>query len=536
MLALGSCWAPSGARAESAPADRMLVRTRWDVAELAEHGWFARRFTILREYSPPGLFLIRAEADIERTLGNSEIMPRVLYAEPVRRYEGMLLRESADASPRLNFSGVASGVSFGEDEVLVGFLGDGIAEMDPVVRSILWLNPSDEAAQGENERLMGAIAEASGASCLGLKDSGKPFPDSVATLVARSFGAALGEWSGRSPADLPIRIMDLRVVGPSGEASLQAIMDCVEYAAVRGVKVLWIGWGAPHHSRALGDMLEWLGSEAGMTVVVPAGEGPEDGQGLALTPEDSFPSGYRFPNILSVAAAGPTGRLLDQSNYGGRVVHMVAGGLEVATASSGVAGPKAGSALAAGYVAAAAALLKASRPDLTPEEIVSALISSGAEQPYLEGTSISGGLLDLWGALDRANGREVLVLPGYAVTSVGGRVQFRAVGGIGRSTWRLSNPSVGSIDSEGVLHVVTRGRTKVLVENETGMAGSSSYVVAGEACESGGFGRKNSGASIPGPAAAGLVFFIRGRATRRSRQFEKHGGRSSRHSREPTRR
>ena len=180
--------------------------------------------------------------------------------------------------------------------------------------------------------------------------------DNSSTVEAQPGPLARGlTWAAEHDADVIVVAAPVRTDDP---AVRQAVAD----AATRGIIVV----------AAVGD----LGSAS-----------------------DSNPTPYpaAYPDVLGVGAIAANGQVWEKSQHGD-YVDLVAPGAAVPTLQRGNGLAQAdGTALAAGYVGAAAALVRSKRSDLVGLDVATALIATASPAPL--GTSYGAGVVNPYAAV-----------------------------------------------------------------------------------------------------------------------------------------
>lgn len=224
--------------------------------------------------------------------------------------------------------------------------------------------------------------------------------------VSGIIGAATNNSVGMAGVDWNCRLQPVRVLGIKRHRGKDSdIADGIRWAAglnVPGVpqnktpaRVINMSFGGPGFSRALQDAVN-AATARGVLVIASAGNNAED-------------AGTNVPgaleNVMSVAAAGPDGKLASYSNFGPRVDLMAPGGALFLDAPVGEETPgaiwstsfvrdnsqpvfafAAGTSQAAAYASGVAALVRAAAPSLPPEVVAavmrraSSVPSEGCEQ------------------------------------------------------------------------------------------------------------------------------------------------------------
>lgn len=114
-------------------------------------------------------------------------------------------------------------------------------------------------------------------------------------------------------------IMILNVLGEDGECSAIDLIQAVKYAESNGAKICNLSLSTYSDNKVLKQVIK----DSNMFFVVAAGnesENLDDGF-------PSYPTNYRFNNVISVAAVDENDELLEISNYGKETVDVAANGI-----------------------------------------------------------------------------------------------------------------------------------------------------------------------------------------------------------------
>ncbi|MCW2139562.1 S8 family peptidase [Actinoplanes cyaneus] len=192
----------------------------------------------------------------------------------------------------------------------------------------------------------------------------------VAGTIAALTGNGIGV-SGIAPdvTVLPVRVLDAKGVGYDSDTA-----EAIVWAADHGADVINMSLGGTARSTAVTNAVAYA---RGKGVVVVAAAGNERAQGSPV----SYPGAD--PGVIAVAATDSGDVVAPYSNAGGYVDVAAPGSgilstYPTALAASGYATMN-GTSMASPHVAAAAALLLGTRPDLTPDAVESALESTAKD-------------------------------------------------------------------------------------------------------------------------------------------------------------
>ncbi|MEV5457504.1 S8 family serine peptidase [Streptomyces cellulosae] len=201
-------------------------------------------------------------------------------------------------------------------------------------------------------------------------------------------GLIVGEGWGRTrlPGVAPgAKLLALRGTDQNGSADAALVAQAVRDATAAGADVIVVGVALPKRDEELTSAVAEA-VDAGAVVVAAATPDPPNAGSRGETPTRTYwPAGE--PGVLSVADMLPTGARPDNA--------LPTDGVDLVAPGAGVVsgGPRgdghylgAGASVAAAYTAGTAALVRAARPDDTPEEIVHRLTATAypADIPQLD--------------------------------------------------------------------------------------------------------------------------------------------------------
>ncbi len=203
-------------------------------------------------------------------------------------------------------------------------------------------------------------------------------------------------------------------VSAFGKSSSKTIAAAIRYAVEQGAEVINISL-TMENTPSLLNAVEYA-RDAGVVIVTITGN---DGQ---LNPE-VYPASYNYSNVVSVAATGEEMSLASYSNYGVRIADVAAPGGTTSNPLYSLSeyNPRYlfssswGTSLAAPMVAGLAAQVLSINPELTPEEVIDIIMSTGDAHPDLKGKVKSGRRINALNAVLKA----VKTTPQWMESSLG---------------------------------------------------------------------------------------------------------------------
>ena len=239
------------------------------------------------------------------------------------------------------------------------------------------------------------------------------------THVAGIVGAITNPSAGVSGVAKQVSIMAVKYYSDAnpGSVNLANTVKAINYAVEHGARIINYSGGGPEFSES--EYIAIKKAEArGVLFVAAAGN---ERQNTDLMENYYYPSAYRLPNIISVAATDINNNLLASSNWGKQRVDVAAPGENIySTLPGNKYGYMSGTSQATAFVTGVAALLLAKNPKLTPSEIKKIIMESVDPVPQLREKIATGGRVNAYSALMALvspDFRKERGLPGLAARS-----------------------------------------------------------------------------------------------------------------------
>ncbi|HEX8160235.1 MAG TPA: S8 family peptidase [Solirubrobacteraceae bacterium] len=381
--------------------------------------------------------------------------------------------------------------SFG-DGVVVAVLDSGVQLDHPDLEANLWTNPGEIPGNNVDDDANGVIDDVHGANIVsggGNVDDDEGHGTHVAGIVAARAGNGIGV-VGVAPK---ARIMAVKVLDANRAGNASQLAQGIRYAVGEGARILNVSLNGDATNDELDSALRYAGQQ-GATIVASAGNNGRD-----LDARPSFPASSNDPAVVSVTASDQTGDLLGFANRGLNSVDIAAPGAEILSTATGSGYEfRAGTSMAAPYVAGTLALLAAARGDMSQADLRGALLSSARRLKGLAGL-IATGQLNAGAAMHAVlPGRLWHTAPVAAAASAGPvatGIRLRLRTGLAtraghRATLRWSASGTPTVSSWRVLfdgrRVATVGSDRPLVvRKRVTRAGTHRWMVVGYGAQGG---------------------------------------------------
>jgi subtilisin family serine protease len=279
----------------------------------------------------------------------------------------------------------------GSDRVVVAVLDSGVDYTHKDLMDNMWLRPGDIPAYVDDQ--LGAVDDLHGFNAVeNLRD---PMDDNGhGTHCAGIIGAVGNNGEGVAGVNWKVEIMPLKFMSSTGAGTTKDAVEAINYVIDRkragvNVRIISASWGSTRRSKALEDAIRKAG-EAGILFVAASGNSTAD-----TDKRPHYPSSYKLPNVIAVAALNRRDELAGFSNFGAQSVHVAAPGAEIlSTWLNDNYREASGTSMATPVVSGVAALVLSVEPNLSVKELRERLLSSVDKLDALNGKVSSGGRIN----------------------------------------------------------------------------------------------------------------------------------------------
>ncbi len=355
------------------------------------------------------------EGDSDAIIRQLENDPRIAYVEPNYIVHAFQLPNDPLLGSQYALTKIAAPNAWelqaaNRDDLVVAVIDTGVALNHPDLAANIWTNPGEtgngKETDGQDNDANGFIDDVHGWDFFD-HDNDPTDQNGHGSHIAGIIGA-VGH-NGRGGVGVAwkhVKIMPLRFLGPDGGGPVSQALLALDYAINKGVKITSNSWGfpgprsgQPDYPQALEDMITYANTR-GVLVIAAAGNEHTDNDSDDINILPTYPSSYRLPNLLSVAAVDSADQLASFSNIGKETVHLAAPGVSiVSTGRSGDYVTMSGTSMACPHVSGVAALLWAEAPEKSMAEIRDAILTTGDSISSLVGKTVTGRRLNAYAAL-----------------------------------------------------------------------------------------------------------------------------------------
>ena len=278
----------------------------------------------------------------------------------------------------------------------VAVLDTGMQYTHPDLKANVWHNKHEIDDNGKDDDKNGYVDDYYGLNAIAGKGNAED-KDGHGTHVSGIIGAHGNNALGVSGLCWEATVIPVKFMNSKGQGSTSDAVAGMEYAIKMGAKIINNSWGGTAKSQSLANEIE-RAEDKGVLLVAAAGNNSQD-----IDKDPFYPADYSNGNILCVAAITATNALASFSDFGSKNVDLGAPGNNiVSTYPTSTYKVLSGTSMATPFVTAAAAMLREQNNDLSYSKLRSLIKDHVTPNPALGGKTVTGGQLDVAGALAAA--------------------------------------------------------------------------------------------------------------------------------------
>lgn len=287
-------------------------------------------------------------------------------------------------------------VTTGSQDVVVAVLDSGVDYTHEDLTSNMWIRPASMQPYQDSE--LGTVDDEHGFNAI--DNASDPMDDNGhGTHCAGIIGAEGENDIGIAGVNWKVRIMPLKFMNAGGYGTTKDAIEAINYVIERkkagvNVRIISASWGSTQKSRALEEVIR-KAYENDILFVAAAGNSSVNND---RSPH--YPSSYDVPNVISVAALDRHDHLASFSNYGAKSVAVAAPGVDILSTWLGNAyEEKSGTSMATPVVSGVAALIVATHPGISVDDLRKKILAASDPIIALKGKTVTGGRINASKAL-----------------------------------------------------------------------------------------------------------------------------------------
>ncbi len=383
---------------------------------------------VVRTLGAPGLEQLRVDLPVDRAVALLNALPWVEYAEPdyvVRHtnandsFYGLqygLHNTGQDirgifGTPDADIDAPeAWNILTGDANFIIAVIDSGVQWNHPDLDANIWSNTDEIPGNGIDDDGNGYIDDVRGWDFYD-NDNDPMDLEGHGTHVAGTIAAEGNNNQGVVGVLWDAQIMPIRFLGPNGGFTSDAVLS-VNYAVANGATISNNSWGGGGFSTTLFNAI--ANARANDHLFVAAA----GNSNVNTDASPHYPSSYNLDNIISVAATTNRDARASFSNYGATSVDIGAPGQDIASTyiNNGYVW-NSGTSMASPHVAGVAAAVRIQNPSWTYAQVRDRLYATARPVASLAGITVTGGVVNMFNALDGGGGGPVNSPPTVSIAA-----------------------------------------------------------------------------------------------------------------------
>jgi len=366
-----------------------------DGFDLANTAFDLRQFDGIVEFVEPN-YIVNGAGGLGAARARRSKRPQTIPNDPQFAAQWALANTGQNGgSPGSDVGAIAGWQkTIGSRDTVVAVIDTGVDVNHPDLADNIWVNKrEDKGDRNKDDDRDGFVDDVNGWNFV--SDNGDVADDNGhGTAMAGIIAAEGDNRKGIAGVMWQASILPLKALDSTGSGAVSDVIEAMDFAVEHGAQVINCSFGTEGTSQALFEAIK-RAERAGVVVVASAGN---SGQDLAFFPQ--YPAGFNAGNLITVAATDNRDLLATFSNYGPAQVHVGAPGVDILTTRRGGGyATVSGTSAAAPIVAGVAGLLKTQLSWVSAQSVRQSLIEGARKAPALDGRVLSGGVVDIPGAI-----------------------------------------------------------------------------------------------------------------------------------------
>jgi subtilisin family serine protease len=292
--------------------------------------------------------------------------------------------------------------SVGSASVTVAVIDTGLNYTHPDISANVWSNPGDVCGDSLDNDGNGYVDDCRGWNFVG--DNNNPADgNGHGTHVAGIIGAVGNNGIGVTGVAWNVKIMPLQMLDAWGSGSVWDAIQAINYARVKGARVINASWTSAGFSQSLQDAIQAFTAGGGIFVAAAGNsEGTDPGTNNDTSP--LYPASFLVSGLITVAASDAGDNLTSYSDYGKNTVHVAAPGQGIVSTylPGSTYATASGTSMATAHVSGLAALIFAVNPLLTGTQVKQVIMQNVDPVTVLADKVASGGRINAYAAVRSA--------------------------------------------------------------------------------------------------------------------------------------
>ena len=283
----------------------------------------------------------------------------------------------------------------GSKGITVAVIDTGIDYNHKDLKDQIWVNEAEaNGERGVDDDGNGYVDDIHGYDFA--NNDGDPLDgNSHGTHCAGTIGAIHNNALGVAGVMADVTLVPIKFLTDSGSGTTENAIRSIDYATKLNVDIMSNSWGGGGFSEALKEAIANASKEGIVFTAAAGNSGSNNDQ------RPHYPSNYKVPGVISVAASTADDSLASFSCYGRKTVHIAAPGKNILSTVKGNAYKSlSGTSMATPHVSGAIGLLLSQEGRIPHDVLKERLMATSVPLPVLRGKVMSGsGRLDAFNLL-----------------------------------------------------------------------------------------------------------------------------------------